>query len=126
MPLHFEPPMEQPYFTTRFIGLITDVELLDYYNSVYSRPENQPLTAELADLSEADLSGVSSTGLTLVAKTVEERLLELGIEAHKSAIFAPERVLYGMGRAYEGWARSSVEEVRIFTDREQAIEWLCA
>ena len=125
MPLHFSPKSEQPYFVTRFVGEIDDGQLFEYYGHVYSRPELQPMKAELADLSEADMRRVTTSGLEELAKSIEKMFAKLGIESIKTAVYSPDDLPFGLGRVYQAWSDSSPELVKVFRDRSKAIEWLC-
>ena len=125
MPLHFSSQPEKPYFVTRFVGLIEDAQLFEYYGDVYSRPELQPMKAEFVDLSEADMTQVTTHGLEALAKSIAETFSNLGIESIKSAIYSSSDLPFGLGRVYQAWSDSSPELVKVFRDREEAIDWLC-
>ncbi|MDJ0916127.1 MAG: hypothetical protein QNJ05_00085 [Woeseiaceae bacterium] len=124
MTLQFLPEPDKPYFVTRFIGEVDDSQLFEYYRQVYTRPELQPVKAEFADISEADVTRVSATGLAGLAAMIEEDFTSLGIESLKTAVYTPDDMPFGLGRIYQVWSESSPELVRVFRDRDKAIEWL--
>ena len=124
MPLQFRLESEQPYFVTRFVGQIDDTQLFEYYGRLYSRPELQPLKAEFADLSEADMRRVTTRGLEELAKNIEKSFSELGVQSIKTAVYSPSDMPFGLGRVYQAWSDSSPELVRVFRDHREAIEWL--
>ena len=124
MPLQFRLESEQPYFVTRFVGQIDDSQLFEYYGRLYSRPELQPLKAEFADLSEADMRRVTTRGLEELAKSIEKSFSELGVQSIKTAVYSPSDMPFGLGRVYQAWSDSSPELVRVFRDHREAIEWL--
>lgn len=124
MPLHFSLEPEQPYFMTRFVGQIDDAQLSEYYPSVYFRPELRRAKAELADLSEADMTRVTTQGLEALARDIERALVKLGIDALKTAVYSPEDMPFGLARVYQAWSDLSPEVVKVFRDRDKAVEWL--
>ena len=83
------------------------------------------MKSELADLSEADMSQVTTGGLAELSKFVAEDYLSLGIESVKTAVYSPDDMPFGLARVYEAWSDSSPELVMVFRDREEAIQWLC-
>ena len=83
------------------------------------------MKAEFADLSEADMRLVTSSGLAELANDVEEEFRKLGIESIKTAVYSPDDLPFGLGRVYQAWSDESPERVRVFRDRSKAIEWLC-
>ena len=125
MSLHFSLEPDRPYFVTRFVGQIDDAQLFEYYDHIYSHPELQPMRAEFADLSEADMTRVTTRGLEELAKRIEKVFLRLGIESIKTAVYSPRDMPFGLGRVYQAWSNSSPELVRVFRDQDEAIEWLC-
>ena len=124
MTLQFLPEPDKPYFVTRFVGEIDDSQLFDYYRQVYSRPELQPVKAEFADLSEADMTRVSATALADLAAMIEDDFTSLGGESVRTAVYSPDDMPFGLGRIYQAWSESSPELVRVFRDKDKAIEWL--
>lgn len=122
--MHFSLEPEQPYFMTRFVGQIDDAQLSEYYPSVYFRPELRRAKAELADLSEADMTRVTTQGLEALARDIERALVKLGIDALKTAVYSPEDMPFGLARVYQAWSDLSPEVVKVFRDRDKAVEWL--
>ena len=124
MPLQFSLEPDRPYFLTRFIDQVDDGQMFDYYGQLYSRPELTPVKAELVDLSEADLRQVSASALADLAEMMEEEFQRLGVESVKTAIYGPDDMPFGLSRIYQAWSESSPELVRVFRDKNEAIEWL--
>ena len=125
MPLHFSQEPDQPYFVTRFVGQIDDAQMLEYYSSVHLRTDFEPSRGELADLSEADMTRVTTRAIEELAMEIKETLAKLGIESVKAAVYSPNDMPFGLGRIYQAWSDLSPELVKVFRDRDKAIEWLC-
>lgn len=124
MPLHFSLEPGRRYFMTRFEGQIDDTQLFEYYDQVYLRPELQPPMAEFVDLSEGDLTRVTTRGLEELAQRNKHTLSKLGIDSIKTAVYSPNNMPFGLGRVYQAWSDTSPELVRVFRDRQEAIDWL--
>jgi len=110
---------------SRWTGGASDAELLDQYRTLYEDPDWQPGFAEIADLREADMSGVSSKGLAALAKMVEDYVKEAATE-FKTAVIVARDVNYGLARVYESYSAQSPETVRVFRDPAEALSWVDA
>ena len=113
-----------PFIETRYVGVVDDAQLMDYYRELYRRPNLDFVTSELVDLSDADLGLVSTAGLSSLASFVVDELARLQLGSARTAIYAPYDLPFGVARMYEAWSDHSPEEVRVFRDRDDAVRWL--
>ena len=106
-------------------GVFTDDDVLGYQKEVWSRPE----VAGYGEL--VDMSGVTQVELPSPKRIGLLAALSASMDPpgppSKLAIVAPEDMVFGLGKMYQ--ARRSLEpastkEVRVFREREPAIEWL--
>lgn len=124
MPLQLFLESDLPFAETRYVGAIDDAQLMGFYRGLYRRPEFATIRAELVDLSEADLSLVSGSGLSELAELISDELARLNIPSMRTAVYAPSDLPFGVARIYAAWSELSPEEVRVFRDRDDAIRWL--
>ncbi len=102
-----------------------DAQLFEFYGEFLNKPELKPLKPEFVDLSEADMTRVTTNGLVELSRMMKDNYLQLGVDLVKTAVYSPDDMPFGLARMYEAWSESSPELVRVFRNRQQAIEWLC-
>jgi hypothetical protein len=102
-------------------GRVTANDLLAALRAFY---DNAPTLLALCDLSDADLSSLSTEELARIVQFTERRA-EVRRRG-KTAITAPGNLEYGMARMYEILADAHAHPVtiRAFRTREQALKWL--
>jgi len=124
MPIIFSFNPGDSYFVSQYKGAITNKSALDDYKSFYASGEWIPGTNELVDLSEADLSSLTSKEIDALADNMNIFYIENNVTSVKVAIYAPETLKYGLSRMYEAFSYGSPEEIKIFKNRQKAIQWL--
>jgi hypothetical protein len=102
-------------------GRVTARELLAALHTFY---DNAPTLLALCDLSDADLSSLSTEELVRIVQFTERRA-EVR-RGGKTAITAPGDLEYGMARMYEILADAAAHPVaiRAFRTQEEALQWL--
>jgi len=102
-------------------GRVTASDLLATLQAFY---DNAPTLLALCDLSDADLSSLSTEELTRIVQFTERRA-EVR-RGGKTAIATSRSLEYGMARMYEILAEAYAHPVKIraFHTREEALQWL--
>ena len=124
MPITFSRNDDEGYLEIRYKGQISDSELLNAYKSFFSSDEAIPILNDLTDLSEADLTNLSSGAIQELADYITRSYKESGISSLKTAIYAPDSLRYGLSRMYATISYDTPQHIQIFRDREEAIQWL--
>jgi hypothetical protein len=126
MPLRYQIDDEHRLVLTRGYGVLTDQEVFEYKQSVWSLPRVVGYD-ELVDVTEAERIDVPST----------ERLRELArlsaamdvLPPSRVAIVATDLVSFEIARMYEVFRkldRRSTRDVSVFRSEEEALAWLKA
>ncbi len=124
MSVAYEYDEEAKYLLTRFWGVVTDADVERQARAVAEDERIGPGTKELVDLSgvqDVEASSQSLRSIVFYDLTHSEKF-----RGHKTAIFAPEDLPFGMSRIYEALSEVSdaPSEVRVFRTIEEAREWL--
>lgn len=111
------------YHTVTFSGQISDTDMLESYKEFYTSNNWVPGYSELVDVSKADLSRVTTTGILRLAMYVSSLNDEDRAKFPCIAIFAPHGLSCEIGRMYSvkavNWKR-----FKVFHSREKAQEWI--
>ncbi len=126
MPTHYTIHKDQGYVLLKFVGEFNDNTLFADYQKFIDSESWIPGLNELIDLSEADFSAITSTGMIRLGRYTEEMLLKHEIDYIRTAIYAPDNLPFGMSRVYSAHADDSPEHTRVFRDFEKAKNWLQA
>ena len=125
MPITIVMNHEAGYFVSHYKGSITDAELLNDWESIIDSGAWIPDTNELADLSEADLSNITTDGIRALADYFISLSTENNVTPNKkTAIYAPNELNFGLARMYGIFAFGSSQNIEFFYKREEAIQWL--
>lgn len=110
---------------SRLSGRLTDKDLLDAQDQFERQVSWTDGTAELIDLSDADLSAISMRLMPELAERFRAYFQNACVEHARVAICCPSDLQYGSGRVFEAWAsRNDVPTVGVFRDQESAETWL--
>lgn len=123
MPIVFSVSECGTYYTARYEGHITDAAVLAGYEAWFRGGAWKPDMSELADLSEADLRNVTSSGIYDLARMMESVTREYGTNP-RVAVYAPRDLPYGLAMVFSAQAER-FESHRVFRDIEEAVKWLC-
>ena len=124
MGIEFIEHPENGYFVSKFTGGISDDLLLTSYKEYYHTHNWHGQLNELADLSVADFSGLTSNGMRLLIEYTEKYCKEKGIDEFFTAVYAPNDLPFGMARMYQAMAEVSPENLQVFRELSRAEEWL--
>ena len=124
MPITFERNHDDGYLEIKYKGQISDSELINSYKSYFSSDDAIPVLNDLTDLSEADLTNLSTDAIRELADYIIRLYKETGIKSLKTAIYAPESLQFGLSRIYNAISFENPQDMKLFRDREKAIQWL--
>lgn len=102
-------------------GPVSLTELRAGVDALLSDPQIAQVDKVISDMSEADYSAVSGDEYRTHASVTRERMKGMNLQV---GLLAPSTVLYGLARMFGPLA--DMEDLRIFQDRESALEWLGA
>ena len=124
MPITFSRNHSDGYVEIKYNGQISDSDLLSTYKSYFGSDDAIPVLNDLTDLSEADLSILSSNAIQELADYIIHSYKRSGITSFKTAIYAPDDLGFGLSRMYAAISYERPQHIEIFKDREKAIQWL--
>ncbi|MEJ2545228.1 MAG: hypothetical protein P8Y99_14265 [Calditrichaceae bacterium] len=124
MPLAFSVKKEEGYLICTYTGKITDKILIDSWRAFYESDDWIPGFNEISDISQTDELEVTSTGLRMLAEYAKTMHQKHNIRSIKVAIFAPEKIQYGLSRIYDAMTYNSPEHTRVFDNLEEAEQWI--
>ena len=125
MPITIVMNHEAGYFVSYYKRAITDADLLNDWKFIMDSGAWIPDTNELADLSEADLSSLTTDGIRALADYFISMSTDRNVASmKKTAIYAPNELNFGLARMYGVFAFGSSQKIEFFYEREKAIQWL--
>lgn len=124
MPISFYMHHDKGYFEVKYKGPISDSELLEAWKSYLNSDDWVPGSDRFVDVSEAVLSGLSSSAIQELAGYIDGIFKQSGAPTIKVAVYAPGPLHYGLSSVYRAFAEESVQHVELFRDRKEAIRWL--
>ena len=124
MPITFKVKNEKNYFISVWEGSISDNEIYESYKKFYTSNEWSKNLNELVDLSNANVKNVTSQGLYRLAEYVENHFTMHNVTSSKTSIFSPNDLPFGLARVYKAWTNNSPEEIKIFRNEKEALNWL--
>lgn len=124
MPVKFELNPRGKYFISRWLGKVSDVEILEAYKGFFGGEAWSPSFNALTDLSQADFADVSADGLMKLAEFSKKNYNKHGISVVKTAVFSPGDLEYGMARVYGAYTHDVPETVEVFRSYQDAVQWL--
>ncbi len=109
---------------TRYIGIITDRELIDTYAKAYNDLQFSNSFKELSDLREVENSTVSAEGMRQLAKMIDAMNKGREEPAH-SAQIVKTKFHIGLCRMYGAYSDlHSDEKHKYFYTISEALDWL--
>ena len=124
MPIIFSMNHDDGYLEIKYKGQISDSEVLSAYKSYFSSDDSIQVSNDLTDLSEADFTNFSNDAIQELAVYITRSYKKTGIISLKSAIYAPDSLEFGLSRMYEILSSETPQDIKVFKDREKAIQWL--
>lgn len=124
MSITFTAKQEHGYFISKYVGRLTDEDLIQAWKDFFERGEWIPCLNELADLSELDSRGITSQGIERLAEYAAPILKKHCKSAVKVAVYSPKDLSYGLSRMYEAMSDESTQKIYVFRERAKAELWL--
>jgi len=124
MPISFSVKKDEGYLICTYTGKITDQILLDSWKKFYESNDWIPGFNEISDVSRAEGLDVTSNGLRKLAEYAKIMHQKHNVESIKVAIFAPEKIQYGLSRIYDAMTYNSPENIRVFDNFQEAEHWI--
>ncbi len=108
-----------------FEGEVSDADLFDYLSDMLANTRYHAGWGSLIDLTPAQAIKLTSAGIQRMRALplyMEERL-----HGARAAVLALEGSdAYDIARTYQQMGKAAAYEVRVFSDREKAMQWLLA
>lgn len=109
---------------TTLSGAIGKADLFSYYEALHRTEGFEPTLNEFIDLEGVTQVDLSSEDLKDFSSHTAPNTRQG--RAVRVAIHAPGKVAFGMARMYEMLQGDSVNQVRVFDDRGEALAWIDA
>jgi hypothetical protein len=107
----------------RFVGAITDRELIDAFDRLLHDPAYDASLNDLVDLREVTHMGVTSAGLHRLIALYDER--GPAVLNTRNAFVAPTDVLYGVSRMFQTMrGEAPPAEIEVFRTLDEAESWI--
>ncbi len=123
MPISFKLYEEHELFLSKWVGEISDSDLLQSYKQLFDNEKYKPGFDEIADTRNANIAGVTSEGLMSLFIMVQQNISGK-CESFKTAVIAPKDLEFDMARIYEVFSDDSNENVMVFRSIDSALNWL--
>ena len=124
MKITFQIFPEENYFISKYTGQITPEYLLESWKEFIKYSAWKPGLYEITDLSSADVTKLDGNTLATLSSYINSVYEAHAISEIKVAVYAPRDLPFGMARMYEAYANESTELVKVFRDKQKAIEWI--
>lgn len=124
MPIRYRIFPESQILVTRYIGHVTETELLDVYREIFDLEDYDACRVELVDVRQKTVSDYTmATFMTLNEMTIER--FGPTAEGLVTAVLARENSDMGMANLYRAVTDIfGPEEVATFVTVQDALEWL--
>jgi hypothetical protein len=125
VPITYDIDESAALVTLRFLGTVTDADLMTTFHLLYQDPRHRTGMGELTDLRSVERLEITGDGLQRLAEATS-RLLDGREFSWKVAVVVPAAsdVMYGLSRMYELLREGSPERVSVFRDVAEAEAWL--
>lgn len=124
MPITFSINHDDGYLIATYTGKISDEELLASWKEFFQGEKWIPGLNELANLSQADLSGISAGGLQSLVSYANTIYAKYNIRSVKIAIYAPKPLHFGLARMYEAMTYKYPQSAQVFRSIQEAVSWM--
>jgi hypothetical protein len=123
MPIQYEIDAGAGRVDCTHVGTVSDDEFLATYQRMYSDPAFDGSYDILVDLLQAESTPRGAQALKMIAD-IGRRHHKPGEKVARIAIVAGADLSFGLARMYEGYAAEVPANIRVFRERDQALEWL--
>ena len=122
MPIRYRIDFDEKIIHTEAYGLLTDDDILKMKEEIYSNLLDLFDFRELSDMTQVERFEVTTEG---IKKMVALDAMNTGkLNNYRLAIVADKAVIFGMGRMYEMRTTGNIGNIRIFTNMQEAKDWL--
>lgn len=120
MPLTFSVHHNEGYFSVKYIGLVTDDEIVSAFTVFFEHGEWIPGLNVLVDLEKVNGQQVTQEGLRRLASLVGSVYSAYGV-APQVATYAPNDLSFGLARMYSVFV-NNIEEHNVFREYDRALQ----
>ncbi len=122
MPIQHTIHENLEFVVSIWTGSIADKDLIPAYKKLYEDKKWKPGFNEIVDLRDADMSGITESGLIATTKLVETYTKG---KAHKSAVIAQNELTDKFAWFFEVYTSNtdSPEIVKVFYNLSDALNW---
>jgi hypothetical protein len=124
MPISYSYNSNEGYVEVLVIGLTSDKEIMEARINYLSDSSWIPGVPEFIDLSEANFENVSPSGLQKISSFSNHVFKSTEVTTVKIAVYAPDIVPSIMLSLYGDMSKETVENVKVFSEKAEAIKWL--
>jgi hypothetical protein len=124
MPISYSYNSDKGYVEILVIGLTSDSEILEARMKYLGTSSWIPGTPEFVDLSEANFENVSPSGLEKISSISNQVFKSTELNTVKMAFYASDKVASTMLSFYCDMSKETVENVKVFSEKAEAIKWL--
>lgn len=124
MSITFRIFKDKCYFESTYAGIIDDNAILESYREFFEGNNWNPSLNELVDLSEGDISTLTSKGVIELQKYIESHFIKNNVTSLKTAFYVPNDLSCGLANIYAAYAVKSPENTKHFENKTGAEKWL--
>ena len=122
MPITFQIDVDQNLILTTASGTLTDEDVLGLKTQLVQHPDFRLGMGELSDIRNIDRLAVTPAGVRAMVQQDKDH--QDHVASHKLALVISEDVAFGMARMYQMLTESTMENVGVFRDLDEAKAWL--
>lgn len=118
MPWNYRIDEERRLVVTTVWDKLTGAEVVEFHRKLQNDPGFEPDFFQFLDL--ADLMEIQIDRITVA----ELARFDLFSARSRRAFFAPNPLAFGMSRMFMAFREASQEQIQVFKDRQEALQWL--
>ena len=122
MPISYRIDLERNLALTTASGTLTDDDVLQLKARLLRDPDFKPGMKELSDIRSIDRLDVTPAGVRAVVQ--QDKRDRAHVASHKLALVLATEVAFGLVRMYQILTQSTMENVGVFRNIDEANAWL--
>lgn len=122
MPISYQIDVKHQLVLTTASGTLTDDDVLQFKFRLVRDPDFRPGMSELSDIRNVEKIEVTTIGIRQMVE--QDKKDAKFIASHRLAMVASDDVVYGMARMYQTLTESTMDNVKIFRDINEAHAWI--